>query len=567
MHIEKLQVSGLRGIEELEVPLHKGLNVLIGENNTGKSSLMTALRLVLSASTEIERPYLTDDDFHVGPHGRHSEIRVICTFGGLSTADQGRLLEALVATSEPPVAIVATSAIRTDKGKVRVRHWCGTSEESALPAALIDWLGLAFLPPLRDPTRGLQPGRNSQFARLLRELTSDAEVAELEAAAASANVDLSAQPPVSRTSDAVNRALREVTGPELSQIASLGFTASDFNRLLHGLTASIDGLSIGQNGLGYNNLVYTATVLAALRRDTDLAFSLFLVEEPEAHLHPQLQALLYRHLAQTAHGDDATQIIVSTHSTHIASAVDPRSCIVLSSGVAASAVPLARVPLLARSWAKLGRYLDATRSSLLFARRVLLVEGISEAILLAEIARAADYDLRDYSVSIVSTEGLNFAEFIELLGPDGLARTCAVVTDADGKLHGDRYYPGRGGQKVLSAAAKATVRTARSPVAVFVAQSTLEYDIVLYSNENLQIGLDALRPLHPRLHTKLESRLAGLPSLDAKAAEFHDFLFEQRDVSKAEFSESVASLLQERPEFVVPPYLLAAILHVTSPQE
>ncbi len=250
MHIQSLFVSGLRAIDECEVPFQRGLNILLGENNSGKSSLMAALRLVLSASSEVDRPYLTEEDFHIGPNGRKSEIRVVCTIAGLSTADQGLLLEAMVARAVPTIARLAVTAVLTDTGKVRVRHWCGTSEENALPPALVDWLGLAFLPPLRDPTRGLQPGRGSQFARLLQELTTAAEVEGLEAAASVANEALSSQAPVVRTTTAVNKALFDVAGPELAQSATLGFTAADFSRLLSGLSATIDGRTISQNGLG-----------------------------------------------------------------------------------------------------------------------------------------------------------------------------------------------------------------------------------------------------------------------------------------------------------------------------
>jgi len=449
VHIDKLWIDGLRGLKDAEIRFHPGLNVLVGENNAGKTTILMALRLVLSASDEVDRPFLCVDDLHMGEDGPVDAIQIECTLGGLSPADQGRMLEALIATTAPPTAKVAVTVVKTESGKLKVRHWCGTSKDNALPSALLDWMGLAFLPPLRDPTRGLLPGRRSQFASLLSELTTKEEVAELEKAVKAANDDLSLEAAVVRTREAVNSALVAVTGPELAQNATLGFTASDFEQLLHTLSARVDGLSVSQNGLGYNNLLYTATVLAALRKDSDLSFRLFLVEEPEAHLHPHLQALLYRYLAETAEDAPKTQLFVSTHSTHIASAVDPRKCVVLNASGGFKAMRLSDIELKPRSWNKLGRYLDATRSSLLFARRVILVEGISEAILISAIARACGYDLRDYSVSVVSTEGLNFSEFMSLLGAKGLGRRCAVVTDADGVLFGKRYYPGARGPSVL----------------------------------------------------------------------------------------------------------------------
>jgi len=564
VHIDKLWIDGLRGLKDAEIRFHPGLNVLVGENNAGKTTILMALRLVLSASDEVDRPFLCVDDLHMGEDGPVDAIQIECTLGGLSPADQGRMLEALIATTAPPTAKVAVTVVKTESGKLKVRHWCGTSKDNALPSALLDWMGLAFLPPLRDPTRGLLPGRRSQFASLLSELTTKEEVAELEKAVKAANDDLSLEAAVVRTREAVNSALVAVTGPELAQNATLGFTASDFEQLLHTLSARVDGLSVSQNGLGYNNLLYTATVLAALRKDSDLSFRLFLVEEPEAHLHPHLQALLYRYLAETAEDAPKTQLFVSTHSTHIASAVDPRKCVVLNASGGFKAMRLSDIELKPRSWNKLGRYLDATRSSLLFARRVILVEGISEAILISAIARACGYDLRDYSVSVVSTEGLNFSEFMSLLGAKGLGRRCAVVTDADGVLFGKRYYPGARGPRAFSPAAASIIRQASGTVEVFVARSTLEYDVVLYGSANQDIALKAIEELHPRLVGVLRAEMEQHSSIEQRAAVFHEFLFESRSTNKVEFAEAMAEHLKGSTDFVVPHHILGAILHVTA---
>src|SRR5207248_11209505 len=151
------------------------------------------------------------------------------------------------------------------------------------------------------------------------------------------------------------------------------------------------------NGLGYNNLIFTAATLDTLRKSSHFAFRCILVEEPEAHLHPHLQTLLLAHLAAEADlQTDAVQIITSSHSPILASQ-DPIDSIIAihestskTSAISICTLQIAEKPKDAEKLKKkLQRFLDATRAELFFARRVLMVEGIAEALLLPVLAKVA----------------------------------------------------------------------------------------------------------------------------------------------------------------------------------
>lgn len=122
---------------------------------------------------------------------------------------------------------------------------------------------------------------------------------------------------------------------------------------------------------------------------------LVLIEEPEAHLHPQLQYGLIRYLRELANERKDIQVIVTTHSADLAASCEPEDVIIMRKD--ANGVPAARtltdVPI---DNERLKKYLidqtklhlDATRASALFADRLLLVEGVTEAAILRQFGRA-----------------------------------------------------------------------------------------------------------------------------------------------------------------------------------
>lgn len=75
------------------------------------------------------------------------------------------------------------------------------------------------------------------------------------------------------------------------------------------------------NSLGYNNLLYIATVFAELEAMNNNLFTVLLIEEPEAHLHPQIQSKLIKYLQKLSNEKNNLQIILTTHSAVLASSV------------------------------------------------------------------------------------------------------------------------------------------------------------------------------------------------------------------------------------------------------
>ena len=275
--------------------------------------------------------------------------------------------------------------------RCNVKMWGGETEGGSLPSNHYDRLATIYLQPLRDPERGLRPGQHSQVSRLIDCLTEEDQRVDFERPLPGLQMkNIRALKPVEDARGDINAQMTAIAGSELTQKTELIFTDPTFRRIIAGLQPEIDGLPFALNGLGYNNLIFTSATLGTLRRSPQFSFRSVLVEEPEAHLHPQLQMLLLKHLADVAsnHEGNEVQVIASSHSPILASQA-PIDSIVSVHEVdgEVSTVSVCSITIDDKIKKKLQRYLDATRGELFFARRILMVEGIAEVLLLPVLAR------------------------------------------------------------------------------------------------------------------------------------------------------------------------------------
>jgi putative ATP-dependent endonuclease of OLD family len=425
-----------------------------------------------------------------------------------------------------------------------------------------------YLPPLRDASLGLRPSRFSQVARLFQLLTDESGRDGINQALKRLDDELKRQAPIVSTSDAIVLRHKEMLGDQLAQMIDLGLSSGDFRRLASRLSISVDGLDVDQNGLGYNNLIYMAVVLSELSKSPEASYRSLLVEEPEAHLHPQLQAVLLRYLERihAVKGERPVQIFVTSHSPNFASIADV-SCLtcMVDVGGRIDVFSPRKVNIDKRKLDKLKRYLDVTRAELFFARRVIFVEGAAELMLVGVLAKNSGFDLRAYGVSLISVEGLNFDSFMPLFGEHALRIPVSVITDADpGGDDDDLRYPSVNDNVKVSDNAAKMKAMEDSFVRVFYGVKTLEYDLALYQ-ENRNAMLGVLYDMHPKIARQIEDELETVSS-DAEAARvMFSGMFERKsnNVQKGRFAQSLAQRFVEQPaECRVPDYIVNAVRHV-----
>jgi putative ATP-dependent endonuclease of the OLD family len=571
MYLSKLTVKGFRRVGEAVVSFRPGLNIVVGENNAGKTAIVDALRALLG-TTEDGTLRLDESDLHAPPGGpRATEIEFRYVFLDLTLAEEADFSVALKATATAGVheAHFGIKYLVSSTGRLRPRRWCGDHEENSMTSEMLEDLRAVYLQPLRDPASGLRPSRTSQLARLLSRLATTTEKDGIVELMQRFEEELEKQEPVKNTQGAIERQQEDMLGAELKQQLSVGLTATDFQRIAARLQIEVDSFDVEQNGLGYNNLLYMAVVLSDLETNAEVAYRALIVEEPEAHLHPQLQGVLLQFLESKetpVPGHAPVQLFVTSHSPHFASIapLDSICCVHRApSGIKAfSPRSVSFSPSSKKD--KLQRYLDVTRAELFFARRVIFVEGTAELFLVNALAEKAGYDLKKRSVSLLSTEGLNFDCFLPLFGEDALNIRVALLTDADPSVI---KFPQLTDALELSGTAKGLEAAKSKWVAPFFAQKTLEYDIALQA-ANHAVMLAALKDIHPTIGKELEAKVMSAHE-DERAKLIFCGLFERDEgaaVQKGRYSQALAAAIAEDAATVeVPPYIRAALDYIVGP--
>lgn len=572
MYLAELDVKGFRRVVELKLRFKPGLNVLVGPNNVGKTAVVDGLRALLTTS---EDGALRVDSFDLhSSHGSTStEITFHYVFRDLTLDQEADFLSAL--------KLIPTTARTTDQyeahlwvryspgpsGRIRPKRWCGDHEENSITSEMLEDLRAVYLPPLRDPASGLKPSRTSQLARLIDRLASDTEKAELVKLLKAFEEKLEVEAPVANTQQAIEKCHVAMLGTTLKQALKVGLTPPEFQRLAARLSLAVEGLDVEQNGLGYNNLIYMAVVLSELALNPDAAYKALIVEEPEAHLHPQLQVVLLDHLQaieEPVLGQKPVQVFVTSHSPHFASAAKLDSLACLHNGDGKVGVFCPReVPFGPKKKEKLQRYLDVTRADLFFARRLILVEGAAERFLIGAMAAKMGIKLREHSVTILSTEGLNFDCFAPLFGAAAIPIRVAIITDADTST-----YPALTDTPTLSTAAAAIAGLKNTHIEIYFAKRTLEYDLALHPDNQAHM-LSALAEIHPKIAADLTLKVEATATAD-KPRELFCGMFDRGSsavkVKKGEFAQALANVIADPAvAFTTPPYIADALTYVTAP--
>jgi putative ATP-dependent endonuclease of the OLD family len=573
MYLAQLKISNFRKLENAELQFQPGLNVIVGPNNVGKTAIVDALRALLAGHDE-PYPRLDTSDIYRPKGGVPSgDINFHYIFRDLTEDEEADFLAAIKPDStgkmEVHISIRYSDADKT--GRLKTKRWGGDHEENSLTTDMMENLRGVYLPPLRDAAQSLRPSKTSQLSRLFQLLTDDKGKQSINEALKTLDDELKKHVPVVNTHTAIKTRHETMLGDQMAQALDLGLSGSDFQRLASRLSIMVDAFEIEQNGLGFNNLIFMAVVLSELAKNPEASYRGLIVEEPEAHLHPQLQAVLLKYLEkiQDEESDKSVQLFVTSHSSNFASLanLNSLSCLVNNGGKVETFFPRS-IEFEKGKREKLERYLDVTRAEIFFARRVIFVEGAAELMLISVLSEKMGFNLRDHGVSLISVEGLNFDSFMPLFGEKALKIPVSIITDADPMSEPDeddkRYtlYPELGAIVPVSDNTAKMKKMEDTYLKVFHGVKTLEYDLALH-DKNRTAMLNSLKELHPQIGKGVETEVNSVGNNAEKAKALFKGMFErdQNNVQKGRYGQSLAQNFADGAECVVPDYIQNAIKH------
>lgn len=508
MYISNIHIENYRGFSDLSVDFKDGINILIGPNNSGKSNLLRALALIFDGKF---RKQLSVDDFYNGitlsTLKQHSP-KIVVTVTLSQSDDEDLMGDELVTVSswlvklEKPYSaklqyefflpeeyesiyiesiqnVSSTSEVwtRIDNSFIRLyvyKIWGGNPEnQMQADSEGLSKFDFQFLDAIRDVERDMFSGKNTLLKSVIDffldyDIKSDKALSSEEQTQKISERRRDFKEKSDILVDVLKKRLENGRNQILSYADHVGasfdnskptfegaISENEVSSILQLLVQQETGMRIpiGNNGLGYNNLIFMSLLLAKMQIDADgtylgsnaKVFPILAIEEPEAHLHPTMQFQFVKFLKDNLRDKKVRQVFITSHSTHITSSarLDDLICLYklnnkvktsYPSKVFIEAAPDQPGQQKIKSKKYVQRFLDATKSNMLFAERIILVEGMSEQLLIPVFANYLGLNLEEKHVAVINIGGRYFQHFLYLFDstrPNTLNRKIACITDID----------------------------------------------------------------------------------------------------------------------------------------
>lgn len=502
MYIKSIEIENFRGFKKkTEIEFKNGINVLIGSNNAGKTTILKSLELLFSSKASKK---LQIDDFNqnididklkMNP----PQITILAKL--IESDDENEYSEDLVSIAswltkieKPYEAQITFKFSLSEKyredyikhlneidsqdpyiywkeieneflRKYTSKIYVGNPEyEMLIDSDSLKSFDFQFLTAIRDVERDLLSGSNTLLKDVIdffmdysikTDSSKSSEEKKSEIKKLKKEFSASAKTLIENLQTRMLTGKKEIlkyvdkTGANFDKI-NPDFDGRILDTELYSALKLIVETETGiklpatKNGLGYNNLIYISLLLAKMQKDSSQDylgsnaknFSILAFEEPEAHLHPNMQYKLLKFLENNKQ-EQVRQIFITTHSPNITAAVNLESIISLSKIDKEIKISYpSRVFFNDKNSKKyVERFLDVTKTDMFFAKNIIFVEGLAEQILLPIFAEKLNLSLEDRHISIINVNGRYFDHFLKLFDCSNsiyaIQKKVVCITDKD----------------------------------------------------------------------------------------------------------------------------------------
>lgn len=426
----------------LEIHFRNGVNVLIGENDSGKTAIADAIRYVLRTQSG-EFIQFDDKDFYQDPAGnRKDEFKIECVFDGINEQDAGLFWEWLSWSEDKTKYLLKVWLyVKRKDNVIMPTFFAGTEGQTdRMDSEARELLKVVYFKPLRDALTDMTHGYKSRLAQILgahelfkteKDTQGNFTKHQLETDYEHLKSKIENYFKVGgkgqNITEEINSFLKDhflLKGDPRK--AEVKLTGGELTEILRLLDLIMEG---NKSGLGTLNLLCIAAEML-LFNNQKKGLKLALVEELEAHLHPQYQLRLIEYISSQEKNE---QFILSTHSITLASKIKLANMIVLKGN---DAFPMSSeyTKMKPADYKFLERFLDATKANLFFARGLIMVEGDAENLLIPAIAQLIGKNLYQYGVSVVNVGSTAYKRYVNIFKrKDGksFGMPIAVISDLD----------------------------------------------------------------------------------------------------------------------------------------